>query len=720
MEQIIRDTLISDIVPTLSNILDQFDAYETAHPLSQPVFIANNYKVSAGDISSAATYNELLTTVHQDLRALYKQLIKTSVQTCDNMSRWRNEATLLESRLKKLEGRITNLLLLTEDTAGYFNFVYDTFSDTSKTDLTNTTATVDIKKGSVIISPASTTASRIDLADNIDPTKDIEFTLLTRSSVASTVSTQRSSLKNAVSGLDDYWQEKVYTTSPITVSAEFKVKLSTSPIQINRIDVDLNDSSSSSPTQITPMYSTDNYNFYQIPSTTTTASVTDQVSFKFTPVSASVVKLIMTKTRYDQVVNNQYLYEFGLDNFSVFNETYKTSTSVGSAGYIFYSKPLSITTKTGTEDFSKVSLEVCENIPASTSIDYAIAVSNTSTVPISTSFISLDPVSRSSTTLPTVLDFSEINVVSVSGVKVSYDKTEGDHKFINPDKDFTILQSASGTSATEATAVASAQRYVFLNSNDRILDHCVASGIQIATGTLEIWRNLHTLGSSDKVREVSNGWGFSDPYYSTTVYVGNANGVTIDFGSKTLIVNGIAKSGSITFAQGNYKLSVHKSNWKEVDLTDVADLSDLKTADTLYPYNHRYLIEGLAYPANWSSTDERIYRGFDIVAEYLMKEVSVLDFTNNVAATDFAKYAIDKDLADTACVINGSTTSKPPMDVFLVKVDEGKADFDNEQYLLKFKTSNILYRYLRLRATLKTTDTSLTPRLDSYRIKLGT
>ena len=718
MESILREILNEGTAPTAAEITTRFDDFVAAYDISQPLFIGEDYSVEPGEVSSIAQYNGANAAILQDLKVLYRHLFSTTNQSIKGFERWKKEAEVLEERLQELEERITNLLLVADDTEGYFNFMYDNFATTSKVDLTNTTAYVNVGKSLVTIGTSTSGGTRLDLS-GLDPNKDIEFSVLSRNNLASVQQASKSELKNAVSDKANFWQNRVITTSATPVSIELKVKLPAKKT-VSRIDIDLHSANANSAVQITPMYSVDNYNYNQLPTTNFTRSVVKKGAFQFTPVQASQIKFIMTKTGADQVVGNQYAYEFGVDDISFYNEQF-TATTSQDTGAVFISKPLSVVdTASQPEQFSKVTLKVCEEVPTGTSIDYYLTASNDLTVPISSGiWTAISPNNRSNPTNPTVIDFGDLDETTVSGVKVSYDATETDLRFVNPDKDFTIVESVAAGVATETAAIASDQRYSFLNSDDYILDHCIASGIQIAKKTLEVWRNVAVVATTDKVRGEIVGWGYSDPYYSTTVYVSNAVGTDIDWGGKAVLIDGIARTGTFTVSQGAHKIQVHKDNWKEVLQTSVNSLTALKAADSLYPYNHRYLVEGFGYPALYPSTDEKVYHGFDIMAEYLMKEVSAFDLINNVADSDYAKFAIDKDMPDAAGLVGGTITAKEAMSVILLKVDTGSSDFINERFIVKFKSANTLYKYLRLKAVLKTTKSTITPAIDSYQIKIA-
>lgn len=714
LEKILREILQEGATPSVSELNARFDAYITDKDLSQPVFNPEDFKAISGSSASATTWNATNAAILQDISVLYRHLLKISAQSGDNFERWRAEIKLLNGQLNQLEERINSLLLVSEDTAGYFNFFQDTFNDQSKIDGSQTTAKVDVDRQLVTIdADASSGATRIDLTQLKD--KDVQFTVLSRNNLVSVVSAPGSKTTYAVSDVNNYWQERVYLSKPGPVTGELKIDLG-SVQTLSRIDIDLHQSSSNSATQVVPFLSTDNYSFAQLPISDFSRSITDKTTFQFPATQARYIKILLTKQGFDVLHNQLYSYEFGVDEISFYHEGFST-TAIAQ----LITTPLSVTRPDGQlEQFSKVTLETCEIVPDGTQIDYYVAASNDASFPVAgANFVSIDSLDRSEITKPTIVDFGDPEDVSISGLLISHDLTTNSGVFVNPSRSYTLVTGIAAGEAVTQSGYASALRYSFVNRNDRILNYTLASGVQLSAG-VELWRNISYPGDERDVRDVRSGWGFSEPYYKTTVHVDNAGGITVDFGGKTIVVDGEAKQGRVFFSEGHHIISVHKDNWKYINASTVSNLSTLKTADTLYPYNHRYLIEGFAYPSGWSTTEEKVYLGFDIVGEFLAKQVSVFDLQHNVAADDYSKFAIDTDAKDAAAMLNGVTFNKDPSRVFLLKVDDTNPDFINEKFLLKFSSVSSLYKYLRFKAVLSTTDTELTPALEAYRIKLGT
>jgi hypothetical protein len=703
-EQIIREILSEGQIPSVAEIATRLESLRSSNDISRPLFDASTYEAVEGESSSAAAINSANSDILRDLKVAYRHLLKVADQSTTNFDRWRAESNVLEARLDDLEERICSLLLLERDTEGFFNFVQDSFADLSRVDSALTTAHVDLPRKRVTIGTSNIGATRIDLG-SIQET-DIEFTVLSKKDLVSSVAAPSSRTRNIVSDVTNFWQERVYTNKPSPVTIELKIKLSESAVQLSRIDVDLHVSNSNQSAQVLPLYSIDNFNWNQLPIGDFTRPVLDRTTFQFPPVSAQWVKFIITKAGFDQVHKELYAYEFGVDEISFYSEGFAS----GAANNVeLISRPLSVLDVDGNpEQFNTVTLQVTEDIRTDTDIDYYLAASNSSTFPVTSGmWVAVDPVSRTGPTKPVQVDFGDLSEITLSGLQVSHDFSETQPALINPDKDFVVISGIDGTTVTTRDVESGSQRYSFLNPSDRILNYQLAEDITIAKDTLELWRNINTPGTSTKVRENLLGWGLQEPFYSTTVSVESQEGVDIDFGDESIVLDGAAKSGKVHFSFGPHRVLVHKDNWLDFSTSGISDLAGLKTADTLYPYNHKLLIEGYPYPSDWSDAEEEIYRGFDTVAEFLMKEVSPFDMIYNVEQTDYSRFAIDRD------------ASAPISKVFLLKVDASNPDFVNENFLLKFKAADSLFKYLRFRAVLQTEDTEVAPSLSFYRVKIS-
>jgi hypothetical protein len=680
---IVKSILDDGLIPTAGEFASRFATFADANDMSQPLFKATDYSVDWKEASSVTKWNNCNAAVRQDLDVLYKHLLVVSDQSIQNFSRWRLEASLLEKRLDVLTERLSTLLLVSRDTAGYFNFMQDNIVDLSKIDMDYTTAYVNLNQSIVTLGTSSVGATKVDTSQLVND--DIRFAVLSKNHWVSSTSPKDSQLIYAINDANNYWQSSIYMAAVGPVTVELKVDLKEATT-ISRIDVDLHQSNTSSSVEVTPMLSLDNHNYTQLPISSYKKSAVDKVTFLFESTQTRYVKLILTKRGHDFVDKKQYVYEFGMDQLSFYDEGFQEDVES-----VFMSQPLSINDVYGAaQEFSRLVLEVCEDVPTNTTIDYYIAATDSADTSVGNmAFVSIDPLDRADGIHPKVLDFGDIATVSVSGLAISYHPTADSGTFRLPSQAYQMITGVDGTTAIVGSGDASAIRYSLEKGEDTILSHTLASGVQIAEGSLEIWRNVSKIGLVDhRVRERRAGWGYEEPYYKTTVYVENKAGTNVDF----------------------------EDNWLEIE-HDILDVNTLQSADPIYPYNHRYLVEGYPYLDTW--TDEKVYLGFDIVAEYFMRETSVFDMLYNVPSDGYEYFARDVEVADPDASLAGVPEAKGETRVFLVKSEIDNGDLVNEDFLLRFKAVNSQVNHVRLKAVLQTEDAEIAPYLDSYRIKVS-
>jgi len=227
------------------------------------------------------------------------------------------------------------------------------------------------------------------------------------------------------------------------------------------------------------------------------------------------------------------------------------------------------------------------------------------------------------------------------------------------------------------------------------------------------------LSFSDTVRGVQRGWRFENPYYITLIEVQSQNGTIIDFGDQTVIIDhkGLTGpqhiSGKTDFSDGVHEVRVHKNNWLHIE-AGLNTLIELVSADKLYPYNHKLLIEGYSYGGSWLGESEKVYQGVDIFFERRMKQISLFDLSENLGAKNRYRYfALDRDIADTHTGGNSATR------VFVVKVDNTNSDLFREEFRLRFNLVNQRYSYVRFKADLLTEVEDNCPVMGAYKLKFS-
>jgi hypothetical protein len=196
-------------------------------------------------------------------------------------------------------------------------------------------------------------------------------------------------------------------------------------------------------------------------------------------------------------------------------------------------------------------------------------------------------------------------------------------------------------------------------------------------------------------------------YYYTWVYVDKSEEKKIDFGNSGVMVEGFVPTSDLSdvfnFNITDNVIYFNKTGWFKIKIpansyysvgSEFSSLKELKDLDPLFPYNAKYLVEG---------TNLKIdpYGGFTRRARTKLMN------TNNISSVSNKEYyllrynnVIDSITKDGFCVI-------------LNKEIDAKNCYI-EHY--KKRSETVL---VGLMATLKTSDSSSTPILSSFKIKIG-
>lgn len=120
-------------------------------------------------------------------------------------------------------------------------------------------------------------------------------------------------------------------------------------------------------------------------------------------------------------------------------------------------------------------------------------------------------------------------------------------------------------------------------------------------------KDLIIVERCDSSSDLKNGcWEEESGEYRCEFYVEEIEGRVFDFGNTYCEIDGRVRSGKIHLEKGYHKIKSSGRDWKNVRNFH-SDLSSLKKEDTLYPYNHKLIIEGYNYPLTFSG--EKKYFG---------------------------------------------------------------------------------------------------------------
>jgi hypothetical protein len=696
LESIIKEILYSGQSPTIESIDSAYNAFVADKDLTQPLFNNALANVVQEENVSAAKINNTNFEIWRDLKIAYDTMFDTTNKSIVAFDRWRSESLALEAKLKSLDTRITDLAK-TQLHLGT-HYISEVFSDTSQVDLTKTTAYVNLKDNNVSMNASDNkNPNRINL--NYIKPEDITFTVLSRAFLQNVVTAPGAELINAFDDMNNFWQSRVFISSaqqPVT--AELKFKISDTTIFISKINCMLHTANTNSSMQITPLISNDGINFKQLDVSNITQSITDNGSWSFPSIEATHIKLIMTKAGFDFNDNQSYIYEFGMQEIAVYNLSFDPDmlqTLISTALFVpdINKNPI---------PYYSVSLDTCDDVPSNTDIKYYVAaLTNTDDFE---SWTSIDPINKENAIYPTQINFGQKKDFELANVGISFNANRS-AGFVNPAADYLLVTLFENTSLTITPKTSTVTKYILFNSNDRLLTHEIDGAASVQKQNIRILRNVGFRGDNILVRGIQRGWTYEEPYYASAIGVQNPNGISINFGDKDIILDGATKNGIVKLTTGTHNIKIRKENWITI-AAGITDLVALKTADPLFPYNQKLLVEGYSL-----DDPQNPYTGVDVFAGYFMTQVPIVDFIHNIDAADYSKFAVDTDAVDT----NKATPSL----VFVVKSNENVSDFLDELFTIRFTVESQTYNYIKFKAILSTLDTGISPYLVSYKLKLS-
>ena len=722
IEQLSLKYLKDGIIPTSDMIEAAVATYKEDHPnLDDPVSKNIDLTVDRGSSSSAGKIHEIADLFSSDLSVITKEIFRLSQEGESFYDRWIAEIKRLGGKARELDDRIDSLLLLAYDSAGYFAHVGDVFSSMNKVDTSLTTAKVDLNETAVTINPMNTQVADGSLGTQLDLSSvlenDISFRPLSFRVGTRYSPINNSSLRNMFKTINSTWNGKIICPTAGEMSAELKVNFDRTKNQnISKVSFSYEGPDNAGNSTITLQYSADGHKWFLVPTTEATKALIPNTTWFFPTVEASWLKFIIYKPSYDDT--SATFYEYQVRDIKVFGHNYSQNV-----GNIFVSN--SQHAKDLEEQpvlFSTVALDTCEEIQDNTIIEYYVSASKDEET--WTEWTRIEPSQRENTILPKVINFGGIDWITnedSSTISLLNTNITGAGAQLKITKEF------------DNTSLVDLEGYKFIDDSGTfaVVNTAIVTPpntpADMVNANIVVWRNMRNKTIFDSpdtypdvvtVRGVPRGWGLNGSIYSCYFEIIDSNGRRLNFGDTVCAIDGSPATGSILVPQGIHKFETNASNWTDisqaiVDLDVTVSTEDtLITLDPLYPLNHKYIIEGFPYIIGFSG--DKKYTGTDISAEFYAVKTSLFDLENNIQPTLgwFATRGV-------GTVTSGEDTSL--IISVVLEVNSANQDYTNELCLVKWKTAaeDVGYKYARLKAELKTTDSKYTPILSSYRIKLG-
>jgi len=688
VQDIIRESLRQGQVLTKGEIDAELERITASNPdLSEPFTQRSAYKTEEGESLSSDKMNTLTQIMLNDLSVAYSAMTEQALEVTATYDSVTSEFKAIEKRIKELEENTQNLLIVAKNVEGYFDYISDTFSNKDKTDINKSTAFVDNKVGIVTLEPKA--HSRISMPVI---TSDLQFNVITREQLQAITLAPNSVITDAFSDQENIWIQRVEMLRGIgAVTADLIVRMPDTSAEISKIIYKPAVSDEGNISTVTVQYSDDGLNWFNVEGTGTERLIGD-VTLIFTPVTAAFWKFVFNKAGYDEFRGDRYIYEFGARSIQMYGVEYKSKKNKLEGTLV--SKAL-----TGIDEtiFNRISLRACESTPTGTTINYFVAALtepeiadyNSGALSIDAlNFNRIDPIEREDPINPIVIDFA--NVDELTGVQSSYVKNQG--LPFRYESDFNTL-----VDYTVPSNIVREELQVLRNVGDNTED---AGG-----------------NSPVKVKLVDHGWSFDGTFYSCNIYVEADSGRVIDFGPESIDVDNFSTSGQVTLAKGFHRIRTHKKNWRGIE---PALMTTTDNPDILYPYNHKYLIEGMGETlygddmtvlisgeTKQSIVDpDGVYIGASRYWEKTLEELTIFDFTQNVDDDNYDIFGFVKDF-------NGD-------DRIMVKDSLEPGLLTSEKLaIITRAVSGDLHKGIILKAELSSEDPKVTPVLDEYIIRLG-
>ena len=233
---------------------------------------------------------------------------------------------------------------------------------------------------------------------------------------------------------------------------------------------------------------------------------------------------------------------------------------------------------------------------------------------------------------------------------------------------------------------------IFLRKDETLPDIIREEGSSSYRLNRYIPENINFLESSLIVKRGVGEWMEANGEYSTTIEINSIEGRFFNLGDTSLKVNGAEKSGVLFLNKGFYEIET--SSYQEINTKNIVSESTLKERDELYPYNHKYLFEGLNYSRSFVGNKK--YLGADSLFARKLKKVTL----ESLGSLDKGSYAL-KTVPGEGTVIMisaGSSLEEVYLDC------KSEAAFGNNEVYLK--------------AVLKSDNQYKTPRIDSIQIRV--
>lgn len=546
--------------------------------------------------------------------------------------------------------RLDNLLLINGQDDLFLQGVEETFAHQLHVDYANTTAAVEsfnVQLGK----------RRLDFVD-LSKCKLAVTAIADKGYIAYEAN---SSIKSIINDDGNIWQGKIKTNYQLgrvslLLSFTFSESTDISLLKIKCLPIEVNKIMTSS-----VYYSTNGSSFNIIEPFE--QRLTESFSLPINKKGVKKIQVLLSKEAADRFNSslNEYEFLFLLDKIAFEKSIYEQESKS-----TLFCGPYDIVDTSGKPVyFTKATLKACTMEPEGTSIAFYISNNGIDYRPIDHHNKTSNYVSFGDNSSGQALSYVYLNQAATS-----------------------LIESVGSTEEYDVSKEAYLNAFVVPEYTELIPYRNITIKRNIAVKDVEI-------------SGIPSGWIWNSERntYSTIIYISNSEGRQIDFGPKGIMINNNLSTGLTWLKNGYSYIEVNSTNWNSLP-NSINNETDLKTLDVLYPYNHRYLIEGYKYIGAFLG--EKLYTGVDEYFGKLLNYVSQEEFEiiENNNYNVFTIEEVDDQL------------------YFKVKVDKTSSTWQNEHFAIDFVVQSQSNNQLWIKAILSSNDSTLTPVLESFKVRV--
>ena len=124
LEQLHKEYLYDGIIPTSDQLKEDLATYQEAHPnFEEPLIKTTDTEVDRGEFASSSFIQTVGSTLDSDITVLTREIYRIAKKSQRFYDRWIQEVKRLNGFAKSLEQRVDSLLLLEDDSFGFFAHV---------------------------------------------------------------------------------------------------------------------------------------------------------------------------------------------------------------------------------------------------------------------------------------------------------------------------------------------------------------------------------------------------------------------------------------------------------------------------------------------------------------------------------------------------------------------------------------------------------------------